>query len=317
MKKRPLGRTGLEVSEIGLGGVWFASLGDAPRHGAVIRAAIEAGVNVVDTAPGYKDSEQVVGRGLEGGLRSRVILSTKYYPYGDDGKVAQSGDRMRKSLERSLSRLGTGHLDILHLHWVHSAEDILAIASGELGDALRAERKAGRIRHIAVSEASEMDGEHRMLQAAIPTGLFEVVMVTHNVLLQTAEQSVFPLAARHGTGVLAMMPFNQPMGKMGLINREFAFAGVKRLMEKGALPDRPPYNQPGVMDFLAEGTRMTLPQAALRFVLDRPEVSCALVGTSSLAHLSENLAASSLPSLSPTVTARAHELFGSVTVQDK
>ena len=317
MCMRPLGSTGLQVSEVGLGGVWFASLADAAKHAAVIRAAVDAGVNVVDTAPGYKDSEEVVGRALEEGLRSRVILSTKYYPYGEEDKVALSGDRMRASLERSLARLRTDHLDILHLHWVHSAEDVLAIASGELGEALHAEKKGGRVRHIAVSEASEMDGEHRMLEAAIPTGLFEVVMVTHNVLLQTAEKNVLPLARKHGTGVLVMMPFNQPMGKMGLINREFAAAGVKRLVEKGALPDRAPYNQAEVMDFLTEGTKMSLPQAALRFVLDRPEVSCVLIGTSSLTHLSENLSASSLPPLSPSVSAKARELFGSVVIQDK
>ena len=155
---RPLGSTGLQVSEVGLGGVWFASLADAAKHAAVIRAAVDAGVNVVDTAPGYKDSEEVVGRALEEGLRSRVILSTKYYPYGEEDKVALSGDRMRASLERSLARLRTDHLDILHLHWVHSAEDVLAIASGELGEALHAEKNGGRVRHIAVSEASEMDG---------------------------------------------------------------------------------------------------------------------------------------------------------------
>ena len=96
---------------------------------------------MVDTAPGYKDSEEVVGRALAGGLRSRVILSTKYYPYGEGDRLDLSGDRMSESLTRSLSRLGTDHVDILHLHWVHSPADILAIASSELASALRKERE--------------------------------------------------------------------------------------------------------------------------------------------------------------------------------
>lgn len=317
MQNRPLGRTGLRVAEIGLGGVWFAARDRMPDYARVIHRALDLGVDLIDTAPGYKDSEEVVGEALSGGRRERVILSSKYYPYRDDGKVNLSGEALARSLARSLTRLKCDYLDILHLHWVQKAGDVMAILDSDLARTLQRFKTMGHIRHIAISEASELDGDHAMLAAALPAGLFDVVMVTYNVFLQTAEREIFRLCRETDTGVLVMMPLNQPMGAMGLVSGEFAAASLRNMIKEGALPDAPPYTDPGLMDFLTAGSDLTLPQAAVRFCLDRPEPSCVLIGTSSVAHLEENLAAATAPPLSPAVHARARELFGRVSKQVK
>lgn len=318
MHKRRLGRTGLEVSEIGLGGVWFAARDRWADYGRVIRRALELGVDLIDTAPGYKDSEAVVGEALTGGLRDRVWLSTKYYPYGEGDKLNLSGEALARSMAQSLARLKTSRVDFLHLHWVHSAEDVKALVRSDLAATLQRFKSTGHIRHLAVSEASELDGTHEMLAAAIKTGLFDSIMVTYNVFLQTAERGVLAAASQAGVGVLVMMPLNQPgEGVGGLISPARVAKGLEALRAEKAVPDAPPYTDPEALAFMLEGGSRTYAQAALRFVLDRPEVTCALVGTSSLAHLEEDLAAADQPPLKPDTHARLRDLFGSVTKQVK
>jgi len=318
MKTRRLGRTGLTVPEVGVGGYAFRDAAGRDSHVAVIRKAVELGGTLVDTAPGYGASEETVGIALEGGLRDRVILSTKYYPYGEGDALDLSGESFTRGLEASLAKLKTGHVDIIHLHWVHNAEDIRRILLSDLARAMRASQSAGKVRYLAISEATEMDGQHTMLQSVIPNRFFDAVMVTYNVLLQNAALGIFPLAHQTDTGILVMMPLNQPPAPgSGLVSREAAAENVRRLVAAGQLPAGAPYDDPGLMDFLTAGTKASLPQAALRFVLDHREVSCVLVGTTNTAHLEEAVAATEMPMLDVSVRSRARSLFGKINQQVK
>ena len=317
MKMRRLGRTGLNVSEMGLGGVRFTDLPRSEAYARVVRRALDRGVTLIDTAPGYAHSEEVLGQALTGVPRERFVLSSKYYPYGEGDALALSGEALARSVARSLERLRTGHLDILHLHWVHTADDILKIMNSDLGRTLQRLKSLGNIRHLAVSEASELDGEHRMLEAALPKQFFEVVMVAYNVFFQTAERTVLPLARETDTGVLVMMPLNQPLSGKGLLGTAAARDNLKDLVTEGALTAGSTWDDPAVLDFLTADSSRTMPQAAIRFALDRPEVSSVLVGTASVEHLDEDLAASDQPPLSASAHARARELFGSVLKQVK
>jgi len=311
IKKRILGRTGLEVTEIGLGGYWFKDRSLAPDFARIVHRAIDMGVNLVDTAPGYKDSEIVLGEALEGAWRNQVVLSTKYYPYDGEDKLNLKGADCVATVEESLKRLKTDHLDILHLHWVHSPEDIEKVPNSDLGATLLKLKKEGKVGHLAVSEASELDGEHKMLIKILPTKFFESIMVTYNVLLQNADQKVFELAKDTNTGVLVMMALNQPTdGRSGLISMECAMENLRHLIAEKALPDTPTYLNPNIFEFLVEGSNRTLAQSALRFVLDNPVVTSTLVGTSSTKHMDENMAVSYMPSLPRPVHFRAKELFG-------
>jgi aryl-alcohol dehydrogenase-like predicted oxidoreductase len=313
IKKRLLGRTGLEVTEIGLGGYWFKDRSVIPEVTNLVRRALDLGVNLVDTAPGYKDSEIIMGEALEAAGRNRVILSTKYYPYDGEDKLNLRGSDCIATVEESLKRLKTDHLDILHLHWVHSAEDIERVPGSDLGDTLQRLKKEGKILHLAVSEASELDGEHKMLLKTLPTRFFESIMVTYNILLQTADPKVLELARDTNTGVLVMMALNQPTGgRSGLISRECAMENIRHLIDEKALPETPTYLNPNLFDFLVEGSNRSMAQSALRFVLDHPAVSSVMVGTSSAKHLDENIGVSYLDPLPRPIHLRARELFGTI-----
>jgi aryl-alcohol dehydrogenase-like predicted oxidoreductase len=147
---------------------------------------------------------------------------------------------------------------------------------------------------------------------------FDSVMVTHNVFLQNAALGIFPLAHQADAGVLVMMPLNQPPTPgSGLLSREAAAENVRRLVAEGQLPAEAPYDDPALIDFLTEGIQATLPQAAIRYVLDHKEVSCALVGTTNPAHLEAAIAASEMPPLDRTVHAKARSLFGKINKQVK
>ncbi len=317
MKTRRLGRTGLAVSEVGVGGWVFGDAAQRDRHQAVIRRALDAGINLVDTAPGYKASEETIGETLTGGLRDRVVLSSKYYPYGEGDKVNLDPGALTASVDRSLEKLKTDRLDILHLHWVHSAEDVRRMIGSSFGTALRRLQAAGKVRALAISEASELDGEHAMLQWTLPQRFFDVVMVAYNVLFQTADKGVLELARQADAGVLVMMPLNQATAGSGLVSKEAADENVKRLVNEKLLPDEPPYNAPGALDILNQGTKLNVPQAALRWVLDRKEISCALVGTTNPAHLDEALAAMDAPPLAQPVHDELRYRFGRIKKQIK
>lgn len=303
----------MEVSEISLGGYFFPSMDRYKDYEAVIARAIELGVNLIDTAPGYKESEDVMGKALAGGRRDKIVLSSKYYPYGNEDKINLSGDALVATVEKSLKRLATDRLDILHLHWVHNADDIKALLESEVSSTLGKLKSQGKVLHFAVSEASELDGEHRMLEAALPGRFFESVMVTYNILLPNAAKRVLPLAKETSTGVLVMMPLNQPQaGKSGLISRENALENLEHLVDEGAVSDSPVYKDKGIFDFLPGIPGANFAQSVLRFVLDHPAVTSAVVGTTSLKHLEDDLAVSGLPALPAQAHARVAELFGNV-----
>ena len=313
IKKRLLGRTGLEVTEIGLGGYWYKDCTQTPEFTRIVHRSIDLGVNLVDTAPGYNDSEIVLGEALEGAWRNKVVLSTKYYPYDGEDKLNLRGEDCVTTVENSLKRLKTDRIDILHLHWVHGPDDIAKIPGSGLGNALLRLKTEGKILHLAVSEASELDGEHKMLLKTLPTKFFESIMVTYNVLLQTADKKVFDLARETNTGVLVMMALNQPTGgRSGLISQECAMENVRHMVAEKALPDSPTYANPRLFEFLTEGSARTMAQAALRFVLDHPVVSSTLVGTCSAKHNDENLLVSYMDPLPRQVHDHARELFGTV-----
>ena len=116
MERRVLGRTGLEVSVLGMGGLFVSEVGGQGREEAyrAVRRALELGVNYVDTAPTYADSEEVLGEALEGVLQPYYI-STKLggRPQPFDPK---DGDALRRSVEESLRLLKREHIDILMIH---------------------------------------------------------------------------------------------------------------------------------------------------------------------------------------------------------
>ena len=313
MLYRQLGRTNLEVSELGLGAARGA-VKDRPRFVATVRAVVDAGINFIDTAAGYDDgmSEEALGEALRG--RDDVIIETKYRPYDawvPEATYTGSPEALLASAEASLRRLKRGHLDILLGHGLRTLESLDRFMDDGCLDAMVKLREQGKVRFIGISELSEGDGTHEILKRAVPTGAFDVVMLTLNFLLQTAADSVLPLCRRYNVGTVVMMPLNQASKESGLVSLPAALECVRRHVAKGHLPARSPYTDADLFDFLRP---YPIPEAALRYVLAH-DVSTCCVGMASPDRLQENLSALERPYLDPVRMHRLRELFGMIQEQ--
>lgn len=313
MLYRRLGRTGLQVSELSYGAARGATPDPAPFI-ATVQAAIDGGVNFIDTAADYGrgDCERALGEALRG--HDDVLVETKYQPYdgwGGEANYTGAPERLVASAEESLRRLRRDRLDILLGHAIRSTETLDRFMHDGCYEAMVRLRDQGKVRFIGISELSTVDGTHEVLKRAIPSGAFDAVMLTMNFLLQTAAESVLPLCAVHDVGTTVMMPLNQATPESGLVSVAAALECVRRHITAGFLPDEPPYTDPDLFAFLAP---FPVPAAALRFVLAHDVSSCC-VGARSPERFRENLLAIDPPYLDPQRLERLRELFGRIRGQ--
>jgi len=309
MLYRRLGRTELRVSELGFGAARGYDQDDFPT---LVHAILDAGINFIDTASGYGDSELALGAALVG--HDEVLVETKYCPYDSyrpEANYVGSPQALVASAEESLRRLRRDHLDVLLGHGIRSLETFDRFMSDGCYEAMVRLREQGKVRFIGISELSEADGTHEVLQRAVPTGAFDVVMLTLNFLLQTAAESVLPLCREHDVGTVVMMPLNQASKQSGLVSVPAALECIRRHVAAGNLPAEPPWTEPDVLDFLQP---YSIPEAALRYVLSH-DVSVCCVGMRSVTRLRENLRAVDPPYLDDERKARLQELFGRIRRQ--
>ncbi len=311
MLYRRLGRTDLRVSELGFGAARGYDQDDFP---ALVHAILDAGINFIDTATGYGDSELALGRALQG--HDEILVETKYCPYDSyrtDATYEGSPEALVASAEESLRRLRRDHLDVLLGHGMRTRETLDRFMADGCYEAMVRLRDQGKVRFIGISELSEADGTHEVLQRAVPTGAFDVVMLTLNFLLQTAAESVLPLCRKHDVGAVVMMPLNQPSKDSGLVSVPAALECIRRHVAAGNLPAEPPWTEPNLLDFLQP---YSIPAAGLRYVLSH-EVSTCCVGMRSPARLQENLQVLDPPYLDPERKARLESLFGGIRSQER
>src|SRR5215471_5038496 len=172
-----LGRTSLKVSVAGLGCGGFSRLGlgtgkSEAEAVALVRQALDLGVNLLDTAAVY-GTERVVGEAIKSVPRDSVVIATKAWVPRREGRSA--ADRAVQSLDNSLRQLGTDYVDIFQLHGVSpraydQAHDIIA-------PALLKERDKGKIRYVGVTETGSSDAEHAMARRAVEDGIWDTVMI--------------------------------------------------------------------------------------------------------------------------------------------
>ena len=281
---RAYGRTGIEVSALGLGA---GQIGDARVAEAdvatLLHAAIDGGITLIDTAPGYGLSEERIGRHL-GARRQRAVLSTKL-GYGVEGVPDWTGACITAGVEQGLRRLRTDRIDIAHLH--SCPREVLA--RGEVVDALERAKAAGKVRAIAYS------GDNEALDFALDSQRFDGLMASLSVCDQGAADRVLPRL--DGLAFIAKRPTaNHPWRFPDLPAGDYCETYWRRWRQM-AVPD----------DGLPDGER------ALRFTLSLPGVASAIVGTASLAHLRQNLAwaqAGTLPEASMTALRAAWARHG-------
>lgn len=275
-ERRSYGSTGIEVSALGLGA---GQLGDerlsGPEAEALLLGALDAGVTLVDTAPSYGLSEQRIGRCLGGARRAGVVLSTKL-GYGVPGVPDWTGPCIAGGVEQALRVLRTDRIDIAHLH--SCPREVLE--RGEVVDALERAKAAGKLRAIAYS------GENEDLAYALDCGRFDGLMASLNPFDQRVADAVLPRLG--GLGFIAKRPVaNHPWRFARQPAGDYCEPYWLRLQAMGLAP-------PEGMDW---------GEFALRFTLSVPGVASAIVGTSRLAHLRENLAWAALGPLEPGLVA--------------
>lgn len=307
MQYRVLGRTNLNVSVIGLGCGGPSRLG--LRGGAsdeeastVVRAALDLGINFLDTAEAY-GTEKAVGLALRGVARDRVVVSTKISPSGKEGPLA-SGELLKR-LEGCLERLGTDYVDVLHLHGV--SLDQYPRAVEELVPVLIQLRDAGKIRFVGITEAFGPDPGHQMLQKAVLDDYWDVMMVGFNLLNQSARERVFPATLAKGIGVLGMFAVRRALSQP-----ESLKATIDELITSGQVQAED-FDAEDPLGFLvSEGGAASITDAAYRFCRDEPGMGVVLSGTGNIEHLKENVASLLAPPLPEPTTSRLRQIFARV-----
>jgi len=192
LEYRQLGQTGLRVSAVSLGGIPLQRI-PAGEAEELVRTAIRHGINFIDTARAYTDSESKIGAGLQG-LTELPIIASK--------SMARTKEAMAADVAKSLAAMGLSRIDLYQLHNVKDLETLeRTLAPDGAYAALLEAREKGQINHIGISSHVVS-----VLLAAVETGKFATVMVPYNAIENQAAQELVPRAAAMGLGVIAMKP---------------------------------------------------------------------------------------------------------------
>lgn len=299
MLYRTLGRTGVQISTLALGAMNFGQIGRTSQGDveSIVGSALDAGVNLIDTADAYSggESEEMIGKAL-GNRRDDVVLATKAaLPMGDE-RNHRGGSRrwLITALENSLRRLGVDHIDLYQMHrWDPNTSD------EETLSALTDLQQAGKIRYFGSSTFPA----HRIVQSqwtARDRGLGRYVteQPNYSILQRNIEGHVLPVTEEHGLGVLVWSPlasgwlsgavrdgqeittsrstFMQPRFDLTVPANRAKLDAVEQLAE------------------LADSVGLTMIQLALGFVTTHRAVTAALIGPRTLEHLDSQLAAADI-----------------------
>lgn len=309
MQYRTFGRTGLRVSLLGLGSGGPSQLGQGSgvaedAAAQLVRYALDCGVNLIDTAANYRESEAILGRALQGVSRDRYVLCTKFSPVGRNGEL-QPESALRESLERSIQRLGLDHVDVFQLHgveprWYDQVKD-------RFYPALQRAQASGKCRFIGITEAFGTDMTKEMLPRALADDCWDTIMIGYNMLtLSPAESVILPLAQQRNVGVLVMCAVRRAIARPDKLT-----ALIRDLKERGKLaPDALPADAP--LDWLAHGEVESVPAAAYKYVAANPAVSTVLTGTANRVHFDDNVRAILGPPLPADDRRRLQNLFTSI-----
>ena len=195
MKTVRLGKTGLEVSRIGMGGIPIVRPTENEAI-KVIRRCLDLGVNFIDTAWRYHPSEERIGKAIAG-RREQVILTTKTFTRGKGDKAKATA---LEQLEASLKSLNTDYIDLWQFHGINTFEEYERVLGGTM-EAAQEALQTGKIRHIGISSHSM-----EVALKAVSSGLFETIQFPFNFVNNDPADELVPLAREHDVGFIAMKP---------------------------------------------------------------------------------------------------------------
>jgi aryl-alcohol dehydrogenase-like predicted oxidoreductase len=295
MDYRPLGTTGIEVSQLCLGAMMFGAWGNMDREDSVriINRAVEAGINFIDTADVYSagESEVIVGKALKGLKREKIVLATKVHgPMGSDPNAQGNSRRwVIAECENSLRRLETDYIDLYQIHRPSPETDI-DDTLGALSDLVR----AGKIRYAGSSTfpahqvvEAQWVAERRVRER------FRTEQPQYSILARGIEADLLPVCQQYGMGVICWSPLAG-----GWLSGAFG-EGKKNTSRRSAmLPERYDLslfvNQQKLdvvirLQKLAEEAGHSLIELSLAFVLAHPAVTCPIIGPRTMGQLESQL----------------------------
>jgi predicted aldo/keto reductase-like oxidoreductase len=190
MKKIVLGKTGLEVNQLGFGGLPIQRVDEMTAVETVLHA-VEKGVDYIDTARGYTTSERRIGLALKQ-TDKRVVIGSKSHNRESDG--------IRADIEESLKQIQKDYIDIYKCHLVRDEDDYQKVISpGGAYEGLKRAKEEGLIGHIGISSHS-LD----LFEKILNDNLFEIIMTCYSFLEPAAQEKIIPMALEKGLGVIAM-----------------------------------------------------------------------------------------------------------------
>lgn len=300
MRYRQLGRTGMRVSEIGvgtwgIGGVMMLgglpqSYGEASDADGIgmLHWALDQGINFIDTAPayGFGHSEELVGQALKG-RRDAVILETKVGEHHVNGAQAWdfSPAFVRTALDESLRRLQTDYIDVYVLHLPGSGGVSVEVAL----EAIEAARATGKVRAVGASIYDNAMGVE-----LIRSGRCEVIQQVVSLLRPEAARELLPAAAEYGVGVVARQALARGL-LTGNITRETVFSDKDRRSLIAHAEMEHDFDRVDRLAFLTEGGRRALIDAAILYPLSQPAVASVLSGAVTEQELAEAVGAMDAP----------------------
>lgn len=267
MEKRKYGNTDMQVSVLGFGGSEIGSGVSQSEVDQLLHSAMDAGLNIIDTAECYGDSEELIGNALADRRDDYYLFSKCGHAAGFD---APDWDRnmLEQSIDRSLRRLQTDHLDMIHLH--SCSEEVLR--RGEVIEVLQRAKQQGKTRYIGYS------GDSADALYAIETGVFDSLETSVNIADQEAISLTIPRARERGMGITAKRPIaNAAWTREQVEPQDYAFVYWNRLRDLN-------------YTFLQDDDVQNSIKQALRFTLSIPGVDTMIVGTTKPNRWSENAA---------------------------
>ncbi len=269
MEKRILGRTGLEVSRLGVGLAEIGhqlTLANEAQAADVLNSALDAGINFLDTAACYGISEELIGRTVAP-RREEYVLATKcgHVAGGYEGEE-WTAQTIQDSIDRSLKRLRTDYLDLVQLHTC--GVDVLE--RGEVIQALQDAQQAGKTRFIGYS------GDNEAAEWAIESGVFDTLQTSFNLVDQRARTRLFPKAKAKGLGIIIKRPIANGAWGASESPSDYAdqyFERAKVMADMGPLPSTVEH-------------RILL---ALGFTLAHEQIDTMIVGTHNPDHMKTNI----------------------------
>lgn len=285
-------------------GLRGSSRSEAEIH-AFVREALDLGINLFDTAPGYGSgrSEELLGRALQGVPRDSYVLSTKARMVDKDRTGIPAPAELRESVEGSLLRLGVDHVDILLLAGTLDGGCYERISETLVPEARRLQAE-GKIRFIGASESSSSDGGHRWLARILKDDLADAVMVAYGLLNHSAEKAVFEPCLRQDVGTMIIYAVRRVFSQPERLREVVADLVERELITGDAVPAEAP------LDWLLENAGDSLVRLGYRFSSAHPAVSTVLTGTTNPDHLRANLAAIESPPVPTEKLDRLRRTFG-------